>query len=127
MFEKKYKKSYVDSLLDEIKELKREKELSKEDFDRKINRIKEDNEIAVKKIEDEHEFKMRTFKDTEIVSLEKKLNESEKEREIVQARVEQLESAFKEVGFDVKDAKEMMGKLVDGLSKAKGSEVNIVK
>ena len=54
-----------------------------------------------------------------------KLDEANSSLKIAEAKAAILEKAFENLGFDVKDMKEIIGKLADGL--IAGSKVNILK
>lgn len=60
-----------------------------------------------------NELKLATDKATELVTKEN--NELKEKNAVLNARVEILEKAFENMGFDVKDMKEILGKLVDGI------------
>lgn len=60
-----------------------------------------------------NELKLATDKATESVTKEN--NELKEKNAVLNARVEILEKAFENMGFDVKDMKEILGKLVDGI------------
>lgn len=114
------KNTEVDTLNQEIKDFESETETNEEQIeklseqikekDRKIVRLESDNDLAIREATNE-------LKD-QIGKLTTEKNNAEKEVEI-------LRTAFKNLGFDVKDMKEIMSKLVEGVV-AKNT-VNVIK
>ena len=56
---------------------------------------------------------------------EKKRTIVEKENAVLKKEVEILEKAFENMGFDVKDMKDILNKLVDGI--VSKNEINVIK
>lgn len=72
----------------------------------------------------ELQFEIDNGNTAEVNELREKLVKTEAKVDIAEARADQLEKAFGEIGFDVKDTKDMMNKLIDALS-TKSANVNI--
>lgn len=83
----------------------------KKDHEKEIEDIKKDHEIVLKRKEAELDVKIsekiKEFKD-KVAKLELENGNYKKEVEI-------LTKAFENLGFDVKDMKEILNKLVDGI------------
>lgn len=83
----------------------------KKDHEKEIADIKKDHEIVIKRKEAELDVKIlektKEFKD-KVAKLELENGNYKKEVEI-------LTKAFENLGFDVKDMKEILNKLVDGI------------
>lgn len=84
----------------EIKNYERKEALLKEDHLREITRIKADVDLEVRKATQTLEDKIKTL------TIENESNKKEKEI---------LTTAFKNLGFDVKDMKDILNKLVEGV------------
>lgn len=84
---------------------------SKKDHDKDLSDLKKDHEIILKRKEAELDVKIsekiKEFKD-KIAKLELENGNYKKEVEI-------LTKAFENLGFDVKDMKDILNKLVDGI------------
>ena len=100
-----YLKSFKNTLEDELKELNN------------------NHKFEVKELK----FELKNAKEEAIKEIEKELNEEKTNRKIAESKVSQLEKAFETMGFDVKRVGDMMDKLVDGLSNAKASKIEIHK
>lgn len=111
----------IDDLKREIDDLKREKEINdlKLSYAEKENRAllqKKDEKIA--ELEKDNEAKIQ-------IALKEKNLDLQQERNTYKARCEILEKAFENLGFDVKDMKEILNKLVDGLISK--NEINVIR
>jgi hypothetical protein len=71
----------------------------------------------------ESELKMRINEAT--LELKAKNQKLETEKSIALAEVDILRKAFENLGFDVKDMKEILGKLVDGIISK--NKINVIK
>lgn len=101
--------------------MKQEKEIS--EVKRKFEDKDKDRLIAEKDLKIT-ELKSENAAKTEIAVKEKTLD-LQMEKNNLQAKVEILEKAFENLGFDVKDMKEILNKLVDGIISK--NEINIIK
>lgn len=92
-----------------------------EELEREIKILKEDHESEKRLAE--NEFVIRVNKET------KKKNEENatlrEENAVLKSKVEILEKAFENMGFDVKDMKDILNKLVDGIVSKNG--INVIK
>jgi hypothetical protein len=112
----------------EVTKLKAELLLQKESYENKIKKINKenedreiDNQILVNRqvLLNENELIERTKKITEEKdSLKMKLNNAEKENEI-------MTKAFENMGFDVKDMKNILDQLVKGIISK--NTINVIK
>jgi len=125
MFNKKSKKTSINPTINElqkiIEELNREKELSKlrqEFTDKEKERLLKEKDLKISELKEESEAKTATVVKENNLDLQQ-------ERNTYKARCEILEKAFENLGFDVKDMKDILNKLVDGLI-AK-NEIKILK
>lgn len=93
----------------------------KEDHEKEIINLKKDHEVIINRKEAEVDVKVSTAvkeKDTKIAKLELENGNYKKEVEI-------LTKAFENLGFDVKDMKEILNKLVDGI--VSKNQIQLVK
>ena len=125
MFNKKSKETNINPTINElqkiIEELSREKELSKlrqEFTDKEKERLLKEKDLKISELKEESEAKTATAVKENNLDLQQ-------ERNTYKARCEILEKAFENLGFDVKDMKDILNKLVDGLI-AK-NEIKILK
>ncbi len=94
-----------------IEGLEKDKETMREDHKREVTNLEADNKVLLDRKEAEVE--------TKVAVATKELNEKigtltiEKNNAVQKAEI--LETAFKNLGFDVKDMKGILNKLVDGL------------
>lgn len=101
----------IKELEERVDDLVKEKETQANDHTREVENLKADHKVLVERKDSEIETKIakKTKELTETlakVTMEK--NNAEKEAEI-------LRTAFQNLGFDVKDMKEILNKLVDGI------------
>lgn len=115
MFNKKSKETNIDQTIKElqkiIEELNREKELTnlKQEF-----AVKEAKNLLAEK--DRKISELEKENSAKIITAVKENNlDLQQERNTYKARCEILEKAFENLGFDVKDMKDILNKLVDGL------------
>lgn len=99
------------SLREDFDKLVREGERKDEDHKREVSNLKEDSNILLERKDAEIETKIA--KDTQ--ALNELINELTIKKNNAEQKVEILETAFKNLGFDVKDMKSILNKLVDGL------------
>lgn len=93
----------------------------KKDLQKIIDDLKKDHQIEIDRKDAEVDVKISTAvkeKDTKIAKLEL-------ENGIYKKEVEILTKAFENLGFDVKDMKEILNKLVDGI--VSKNTVNLIK
>ena len=97
-----------------------------------ISKIKAEYEEKLKKVEEKWEDKLARLESNQDVSLEEAKSELKKEnsqltidKAILQKEVAMYEKAFENLGFDVKDMKEILNKLVDGL--VSKNQIQLVK
>lgn len=125
-----------DSLRRVIADHDREDKLKESAHTREITLLKEDQRRAIEQMEykmGEADRQHQVDKDTSVrEAVEAATDELKKENLSLQIENKQLgeragllEKAFENMGFDVKDMKEILGKLVDGLI-AK-HEINVIK
>lgn len=91
----------------EFKKCEEDLEITKKE----LKNVKEDHIISLKRKDDEFDQKVYEAQKGNVEKINKltmEKNSAEKESEI-------LRSAFKNLGFDVKDMKEILNKLVDGI------------
>lgn len=82
-----------------------------QDLKRELKLAKEDHDIAIKRKDAEIDLKIQEATKT----LEDKLSQITEERNNYKKEVEILTKAFENMWFDVKDMKEILNKLVDGV------------
>lgn len=141
--------------IDQLKQdFSRKFENQKFDFEFTLKKAQMEKEFDLKKLSDEKTFELKKLsdeKEMQIQSLKKQLEQNQQkgesdtknltdslkneydkasmnvviERDIANQKVAYLEKAFDTLGFDVKDMKSILDKLVDGLI-AK-NEINIIK
>lgn len=80
-----------------------------EDLKRQMKHAQEDHEIAIKRKDADVDLKIQKATKT----LEDKLAQVTEERNNYKKEVEILTKAFENMGFDVKDMKDILNKLVD--------------
>lgn len=98
--EDKEKEIIISELKKDIQDTKREFSLYKEDKERELENYKRDEHLRMKEL--------TIMKDEKIVNLT-----SDNQR--LQKEIDYLEKAFSGLGFDVKDMKDILNKLVDGV------------
>jgi hypothetical protein len=98
--EDKEKEIIISELKKDIQDTRREFSLYEEDKERELKNYKRDEHLRMKELTLE--------KDEKIVNLT-----SDNQR--LQKEIEYLEKAFSGLGFDVKDMKDILNKLVDGV------------
>lgn len=104
-----------------IKEVEVEDTSRIEELERKIKILKEDHESEERLAE--NEFVIRLSKATR--KKEEENIELKEENAVLKSKVEILEKAFENMGFDVKDMKDILNKLVDGIVSKNG--INVIK
>lgn len=105
----------------ELDRVKAEYEDDSKDKARQIKRLEEDSKIAIDRVKAEQDLVVQKATKTFEDKVQKLTIESEgykKEKEI-------LTQAFKNLGFDVKDMKEILNKLVDGI--VSKNQIQLVK
>lgn len=114
MFNKKSKENNVPTIQELqkiIEELNREKELAslKQEFaDKEAQNLLEEKNRKISELEKDNAAKIAAAVKEQNLDLQQ-------ERNTYKARCEILEKAFENLGFDVKDMKDILNKLVDGL------------
>lgn len=115
MFNKKYTdsdlKEYVKEYKDKISGLEKELSESKKDHDKEILNIEKDHEITLNRKQAEIDITVSEKTKTLTDELQKTKIESANYKK----EVEILTKAFENLGFDVKDMKDILNKLVDGI------------
>jgi len=107
MFNRKYKENNLKI----IEELNREKELTKlkqEFADKETERLLAEKDQKIAELRKDNLEKITTAVKENNLDLQQ-------ERNTYKSRCEILEKAFENLGFDVKDMKDILNKLVDGL------------
>jgi len=107
----------IDTLKDENKELKTQLEEQKIQEKRTSDEVEHANRLK------ENEVQMQI--DKAIKSVETAKLDAETKLEIANKEVEILRTAFENLGFDVKDMKSILDKLVDGI--VSGNTVQVIK
>lgn len=96
---------------EEIQSLKKEIDTLIDNHARKIDQLKEDNKIAIER--------EKASTDVQIHKATESLKDENLKLTIAKSKAEQeaeiLTTAFKNLGFDVKDMKNILDKLVEGL------------
>lgn len=103
------------------KEVKVVDETKIKELQAEIKQIKKDSE-SDKRILDA-EFQTKVNKAVE--DKDKENNKLKEDNAVLRKEVEILEKAFENMGFDVKDMKEILNKLVDGI--VSKNEINVIK
>ena len=111
----------VKRLEEVIRVMKKQEVETKEDHEKEIDNLEKDHEVILKRKEAELDVKMSEKSKTQT----EKIAKLELENGNYKKEVEILTKAFENLGFDVKDMKEILNKLVDGL--VSKNTVNIVK
>ena len=123
MFFKNTKEESIEvrRLEDVIKDMQKAEEELTKDHKKEIENIKKDHEIILKRKEAELDVKISevTKESTE------KIAELNLENGNLKKEVEILTKAFENLGFDVRDMKEILNKLVDGI--VSKNTINVVK
>lgn len=102
---------------EEVKKLRSEITRLQEELDNTQKRY-----VSYKAIND-NEVEMRIAKETK--RKEDQINQLKLDNGILAEKVNILEKAFENMGFDVKDMKSILGRLVDGI--VSGNKINILK
>lgn len=105
----------------ELEKVKSEYELDSKEKGREIVHLKEDHTRVIERMKDEQTIVIA--KATK--ALEDKLQKLTIESEGYKKEKEILTQAFKNLGFDVKDMKEILNKLVDGI--VSKNQIQLVK
>lgn len=99
---------------------------------KEIKALKADHAREIKMLTEDFESKERIYKAEEVTRIntaiekEKDLRvKAEANVEATNKEVEMLRTAFKNLGFDVKDMKDILNKLVDGV--VSGNKINVIK
>ncbi len=119
------------SLKDEIESLKQKHKKEIQDIElsneKEIHNLKLSNERIVSKLNtdiqvlhDTHDTFIEVMVNERVASIIKENTELKERTAKAEAKSDVLEKAFAEIGFDVKDAKEMITKLIDGLIQNSG-------
>lgn len=125
MFGKNTQQNYtheeVKGLKDSIQSLKTVISDSEAEHKRELTQIRFDNELNIKKLTNDVDEKVAA----QVKAMQAKLTESEKNNAVLSKELEVYNKAFENMGMDVKDVKEVVNKLVDGLI-AK-NEIKLIK
>jgi len=105
----------------EITELERDLSIEKQDHAREIANLKDQHAHETKLAEAAVDLKIREAAE----KTKDRMNELVIQNETQKKEIAMYETAFKNLGFDVKDMKEILNKLVDGL--VSKNTVNVVK
>lgn len=105
----------------EIKEVKVVDETRIKELEQENRQLRTD--FASEKRILENELQLKINKATE--EKEKENVKLKEENSVLKKEVEILEKAFENMGFDVKDMKEILNKLVDGI--VSKNEINVIK
>lgn len=116
-----YTHEYVDGLKKEIKSLNNMIDELNILNGRELTKIKFDHELEIKKLTNEVEQKV----DEKVKDTLTRLTITEQENAVVKKELEVYNKAFENMGMDVKDVKDVVNKLVDGL--VAKSEIKLVK
>ena len=116
-----YSHEEVQALKDSIKTLREELTDSEIGHQRELAKIRFDNELDIKKLENEIQERITS----QVKSMQLKLIEAEKNNAVLSKELEVYNKAFENMGMDVKDVKDVVNKLVDGLI-AK-NEIKLIK
>ena len=104
-----------------IKEVKVVDETKVKELEQQIKQLRADYESEKRITQNEIKIKIN-----EAVAEKEKENNSLKEKNaVLTEKVSILEKAFENMGFDVKDMKEILNKLVDGI--VSKNEINVIK
>lgn len=101
----------VKRLNEVIKDMQKFQSESEKDHSKEINNLKEDHEIVLSRKDAELDVKVSE----KAKSDREKIAKLELENGNYKKEVEILTKAFENMGFDVKDMKEILNKLVDGI------------
>lgn len=115
-----------------IKELELKISQLKDEHQRELRNLKEDNERELKNRQEDFDSKVRIL-NNEILkkvdeAVKEKINENfslKEENTSLKKEVSILQRAFENMGFDVKDMKDILNKLVDGVISK--NTVNVIK
>jgi len=105
----------------EIAELERDLDIEKQDHAREIAKLKDQHAHETKLAQAEVDLEIRQAAEEYADEKNKLLVENATQKK----EIAMYETAFKNLGFDVKDMKEILNKLVDGL--VSKNTVNVVK
>lgn len=110
-------------VIDETKvnELSIEISRLKKDFENETSRLKKDLESEKRILLSE----IQTQVNQATEGKEKEIGKVREENSVLKKEVEILEKAFENMGFDVRDMKEILNKLVDGI--VSKNEIKIIK
>ena len=86
-----------------------------------LKQVKKDFESDKRILEAELQTKINKA----VEEKDKEINKVNSENSVLRKEVEILEKAFENMGFDVKDMKEILNKLVDGI--VSKNEINVIK
>jgi uncharacterized protein (DUF3084 family) len=100
----------IKSLEEEIHNLKRQNISDKQDFESKVRLAEQEISIKVAK---------------EVAETKKENQELEKQNAVMKKEISILEKAFENMGFDVKDMKDILDQLVKGI--VSKNTVNVIK
>lgn len=103
----------------------REVTILKEDQKRAIEQVQRESQEAMRRAEVDKATAVREAVEAATEELKAENRDLTIQKERYADRASMLEKAFENMGFDVKDMKEILGKLVDGLI-AK-HEINVIK
>jgi len=104
-----------------VVEIKVIDEIKVKELQQEIKQIKKDFESDKKILERELQIKISQA----VESKDKEFNVAKQENAVLKKEVDILEKAFENMGFDVKDMKEILNKLVDGIISK--NEINVIK
>lgn len=101
----------VKKVKSELEKLERKINLLEENHEREVDNLKKDHELEMRRAEAEIDVKVAEARNED----RKKIASLELENGNLKKEVEILTKAFENLGFDVKDMKEILNKLVDGV------------
>jgi hypothetical protein len=104
-----------------IKEVKIEDKSRINELEEKIKSIKADFDSRERILKNELEIKINEA----TVEKDKENNQLKSDNAVLKSEVSILEKAFENMGFDVKDMKEILNKLVDGIISK--NEIKVLK
>ncbi len=117
--------STVDSLNQIIASYDRDMKIFKQDYDRAIAQKDREKDEADRRAQVDKDTSVREAVEAVTDKLKQENTTLRIEKERASDRAAMLEKAFENLGFDVKDMKDILSKLVDGLI-AK-HEINVIK
>lgn len=99
----------------------KELEAVKNEYEEKLKKVKVDGDDKLARLEANHDVRTQEA----IAEVKKENSQLTIDKAILQKEVAMYEKAFENLGFDVKDMKEILNKLVDGL--VSKNQIQLVK